>query len=68
MLRVESLGDTYEIMTEGLGGAMSEVVLRITAERPDDDLSYGFDYCSREERRKICRSTDTKWKKSLDYT
>ena len=48
---------------------MSEkVVLRITAKRSDDGLSYGFDYCSREERRKIYRSTNTKWKKGLDFT
>ena len=62
MLLVESRGDIYEAMTEG----ERKVVLRITAKRPNDDLSYGFDYCSREGRRKIYRSTDTEWKKGLD--
>jgi hypothetical protein len=45
-----------------------KVDLRITAKRPDDGLSYGFDYCSREERGKICRNADTNWEKGLDYT
>jgi hypothetical protein len=64
MLLVESRGNVYEIMTEG--SAMSgKVALRITAKRSNDDLSYRLDYCSREERRKIYGSTDTKWKKGL---